>query len=248
MKKDLQTTSNKTNLHPAGKGVVDFMNMNLGSLGDVSLPRLFNQLVVFILDGSGSMSFPGTSGQSKAEEVNLVTNSIIERLIKSRQKECFDVAGYAFAVDTQCMIAVTSAEDVRIGHDFNPCNHVGDHRATRVAKAFERTEQDIQKYFEKHTSSGIKTRAIVVLLSDGQLHDYEEAQTITKRLLTTKKVDISCTYFSGADDVLSDEISSSQEKLRSLSSLDLMYASSVNAEDIRDHMVKSISLSSGVPL
>jgi predicted nucleic acid-binding Zn ribbon protein len=248
MKKDLQTTSNKNNLNPSGKGVVDLMNLNLGSLTGASLGRLFNQLVIFILDGSGSMTWTGTSGKSKAEEVSLVTNNVIERLTKSRNKDCFDVIGYAFAVDTKKMIPVTSAEEVRLGHDFNPCNYIEDYRSTCASEAFRQTEKDIESYFNKHASAGIKTRAIVVLLSDGQLHDHAETSAITKRMLVTNKVDVCCTYFADADSSSSEDESLSQEMLRELSSLELMYASTMNADDIRDHMVKSISLSSGVPL
>lgn len=248
MKKDLQTTSNKSNLNPTGKGVVDLNNMNTRSLNIVSLPRLFNQLVIFILDGSGSMTWDGTSGKSKAEEVSHITNTVIERLTKSRNKNCFDIMGYAFAVDTKKIISITRVEDVRLGHDFNPCNYIEDHRNTCALEAFRQAEKDIESYFQNHTTAGIKTRAIVVLLSDGQLHDHTETSAITKRMLTTNKIDICCTYFADASSSSSEDVSINQEMLRELSSLDLMYASTVNAEDIRDHMVKSISLSSGVPL
>ena len=72
MSKDLQKTD-KNDINISKSGKLDLLNINTSaltaSLNDLAIPRLFYQLVIFVLDGSGSMTYPGISGNSKGEEV-----------------------------------------------------------------------------------------------------------------------------------------------------------------------------------
>lgn len=88
MSKAIQKTKgNKIDKSKTGKLNLLDINTNAltAALNDLAVPRLFYQLVIFVLDGSGSMTYPGISGNSKGEEVENAVKKVIERLINSKK-------------------------------------------------------------------------------------------------------------------------------------------------------------------
>ena len=131
MSKDLIHQNNST---PAGvTKKLDLSSINqkslAGALAKVELPRLFYQLVIFVLDASESMTWEGLTGRSKGEEMGAQLPQIIERLKTSKNKNCFDLSMIAFSSSTNHFLPPTNITNIDLnGVDLNPCTKVGNYQ------------------------------------------------------------------------------------------------------------------------
>ena len=215
------------------------------ALEDVELPRLFHQLVVFILDASESMTWEGISGKTKGEEIHNQIVPIIERLQSSKNKNCFDVSMIAFSQETNEFIKNKKATEIDTKNfDFNPCSHVGNYK-TEIVKSLAITEDRINSYFKKNSSS---SQALIIILSDGALDDQLEALEICQNLKKNNKVTIASYLLEDMNwkNTLSENrLKLFQYNIKELSSLDSnglhFFHSKVDPTEIRNHMIKSIS-------
>lgn len=231
------------------KNKLDLSNFNSKSYSDAlskfEIPRLFYQLVVFILDASESMTWEGITGKSKGEEVHEQILPIITRLQSSKNKNCFDINMHAFSMSSKEFVKETNVVKIDINDaDFNPCNHIGNYK-TYVAKTLEIVETKVNQYFKNHEQN---SQALIILLSDGALDDYEESHEICSRIKSNKKTTIASYLLEDKNwrTNLSDErLKEYQDNIRNLSSVDSnginFFHSKVNPEEIRNHMIKSIS-------
>jgi uncharacterized protein YegL len=215
------------------------------ALENVELPRLFHQLVVFILDASESMTWEGISGKTKGEEIHNQIVPIIERLQSSKNKNCFDVSMIAFSQETNEFIKNKKATEIDTKNfDFNPCSHVGNYK-TEIVKSLAITEDRINSYFKKNSSS---SQALIIILSDGALDDQLEALEICQNLKNNNKVTIASYLLEDMNwkNTLSENrLKLFQNNIKELSSLDSnglhFFHSKVDPTEIRNHMIKSIS-------
>lgn len=236
------TSTSKTN--PLG-----LANINLGalktSLAKVQLPRLFYQLVVFVLDGSDSMNWESISGNSKGEEVESAIKGILRRLQKSKNKESFDINIWAYSEEISEIVPTTSVTKIDLDQDLNPCSHV-DNYGTYIANALEETERIITNYLEINKEKN--SQALILILSDGALHDLAEAKECTDRLKSKNNITISSYLFEDKrwkDELPEEELEDLRNDLKSLSSHStdslVFFKSTVDPEEVRKHMIKSIS-------
>lgn len=215
------------------------------ALSNFELPRLFYQLVVFILDASESMTWEGISGKTKGEEIHEQINPIIARLQSSKNKNCFDINMHAFSMSSKEFIGTTSVVKIDINSsDFNPCNHVGNYK-TYAAETLEIVESNVNRYFNQHEQN---SQALIIILSDGALDDYEKCNEICNRIKANKKTKIASYLLEDKNwkETLNKErLIEFQNNIRNLSSVDSygmnFFQSKVNPEEIRNHMIKSIS-------
>ncbi len=215
----------------------------IASLSAIELPRMFNQLVIFVLDGSGSMTYPGASGKSKGYEVHQAVINVLERLKQSKNKSSFDVAFWAFANETVEMFPVKSVKDVDLAKDcFNPCEFIKDYAQTMLAQPLELVEKQAMSYLEKHKDQNTKVLAIV--LGDGAINDYELCHAIKERINCNELITFSSILFESANwqdpkDALA--LKKIKENYSKLASTDADYMSTVDPESIRRHMIQSIT-------
>ena len=105
-------------------GKLDMLNINTSaltaSLNDLTIPRLFYQLVVFVLDGSGSMSYPGISAASKGEEVDSAVRQVIKRLVSSKNKNSFDINIWAYANESVKILETTPVTSFDLKKKLDP--------------------------------------------------------------------------------------------------------------------------------
>lgn len=229
-----------------GKGLLSLANLETGGLSMNNFDsRYFNQLVIFVLDGSGSMTFGGETGRSKGEEVDSVIKTVIDRLATSKNKDCFDVEAYAFARDYGLMLSRKRPVDISRESDFNPVNYVGDYTATLLEESLTTIQKRIDTYLENPPTPGVLTKAIVVLLSDGIVHDFAEALTAVNKLKMDNRITVSSIYFHSTE-IDDDDAAEAQEMMRQLSSTELLYSTTTQPEDIRDHMIMSIESAANV--
>lgn len=248
MSKDIQKSSHSVNTNSGGKklDLSKINNMALGSaLANLELPRLFYQLIVFVLDASDSMTWEGITGKSKGEEIHEQIVPIIKRLQSSKNKNCFDISMIAFSQESVEFIKSKKVTEIDAEtFDFNPCNKVGNFQ-TEIQDALELAEERVLGYFEGHPSN---SQALIIVLSDGALNDQKEALEICERIKENKKVTIASYLFEDKkwkDKFTIEQLSYLQKNIKDLSSVDCnginFFHSKVDAEEIRKHMIKSIS-------
>lgn len=230
-----------------GKFTSDIIKAQSAALSEFVIPPVFRQLVVFVLDASESMTWEGLSGKSKGEEISEQITPIIKRLQESRNSNCFDVAMHAFSQETKEFLRLTSVKDIDLSEsDFNPCSHVGNYR-TYAKDTLENVEEQINTYLSKY--SRVNSQALLILLSDGDLYDYSDCHEICSRLKENNKVTIASylledkNWEENLDTETLDEL---KLNIKNLSSSGDFYHSKVDPEEIRKHMIKSISTVSKV--
>lgn len=236
------------------KSSIDLTQANLAamrsSLTKMNLPRLFYQLVVFVLDGSNSMNREGKSGRTKGTEVGEAITSILKRLQNSKNKSSFDVNIWVYSDEVEEILPNTKVSKIDLNQNFNPCNYVENGR-TYLAFALEGVESVVSDYLEEN--EGRNTQALVIMLSDGALHDYEASKIITDRLKKKNTVTIASYLFEDkewretVDPITLEELRNDLENLSSSTTgAFTFFKSTVDPEEVRKHMIKSISVVSKI--
>lgn len=250
MKNKLQKSDNK-GLANSNKSKLDVGNMNLGaltkSLGTIEIPRLFYQLVIFVLDGSGSMSYTGSSGKSKGEEVEEAVKKTIERLHQSKNKNSFDISIWAYANESVQISKILSATDINLNSSIDPCFHINKYDGTNLTETLKSVDIECQAYLDKYRDKN--AQALVVILSDGAIEDYEVAVLNCDNLKNTSKTSISSIFFESEnwqENYLTKDVETLKNEMRYMASDDSFFASTLDPEEIRKHMIKSISTVSKV--
>ncbi len=249
MSKELQKL-NKSEITQSSKKKLDLSSINVGalsaSLGELSIPRLFYQLVVFVLDASESMTWEGISGKTKGSEIHNQITPIIERLRNSKNSNSFDISMYAFSQSHKEFIPMTTPKEINIESvSFNPCDHVPNYQ-TYAEPVFLEVEKKIESYLTEKNNKN--SQAMIVFLGDGDIYDYPKVNDICVRLKSNKKVTI-LSYLledkTWAEELSEEKLYSLKSNIKNMSSQDAnglnFFESKVNPEEIRKHMIKSIS-------
>lgn len=246
MNNKLQKTK-QNQLNGSGKKNNKLAGLNIHtltkSLGGLTLPRLFYQLVVFVLDGSGSMTFDGITGKSKGEEVEGSIKNVIKRLKKSKNNNSFDVAMFAYANESVEIMPLMPVPDIDLSEDFNPCNHIIYYEQTYLKDTLTEVKELTDNYLEKNMDKN--AQALILVLSDGAIHDQKEAENICRSFdWNNNKVKISSILFESKtwkEKYQDDDLEFLKVNLRNLASGKEFFASTLDPEEVRKHMIKSIS-------
>jgi hypothetical protein len=215
----------------------------LAGLSTIELPRMFNQLVIFLLDGSGSMTYSGTSGKSKGYEVHQAVVNVLQRLIESKNKSSFDVAFWAYAKEAVQMFALKPIINVDLTKDcFNPCEFITDYKRTFLTETLVKAREQAYNYLEKYKDQN--TKVLIIVLGDGAINDYSACLTLKEEI--SKKVDISFSSILFESTNWQEEldeitIEKWKQDFAKLASTQADYMSTVDAEKIRSHMIQSIT-------
>lgn len=81
----------KTDLQKKLQKIMDLEETTRDIVSQSELPRMFHQYIIFVLDASRSMMQPSVNKNSKAHEVHLAIDSVINRLLKSKNVNSFDI-------------------------------------------------------------------------------------------------------------------------------------------------------------
>jgi hypothetical protein len=251
MGNQIQKTDKNEIITSTGKSPLDKLNnLNSGlsaALSKMELPRQFSQLVLFVLDGSNSMTWDGASGFSKGQEIHQSVVKVLERLQSSKNKASFDVGFWAFANESKEMYPVKQLKDYNLVKNcFNPCEYISDGGATYLTETFQSVEKVVNDYLEEHKE--LNRKVLIILLSDGELHDYQEVIEM-KSKFQSELVVFSSIFFESLDwgDNYEDwEIDEIKENLSNLASEEAYFLSTVDAEQIRKHMIQSVTKISNV--
>jgi uncharacterized protein YegL len=238
----------------AQKKKIDLSKLNqkalAAALSKFEPPRLFYQLIVFILDASESMTWEGMSGVSKGVEIKRQIPNILDRLKKSKNKNCFDISMIAFSKEFHMFIPISSVQDIsQDSVDFNPCSHVNN-LTTYMEGALAATESLISTYHAKHLDH---SQSLVIILTDGALNDYASSANIIERLKASGRTTVSTCLLEDRkwnDTIDPDKLDTMRLEIKNLASIDsngqVFFFNTVDPEEIRNHMIKSISTVSKV--
>jgi len=245
MSKELQK-ANKKGLNKSNTGKLDLLNLNTSALtaclNDLAIPRLFYQLVVFVLDGSGSMTFPGMSGISKGEEVDKSLNQVIHRLLKSKNKNSFDINVWAYANECVEMLPVTQVDKINLPIPLNPTNFIEEYNKTKLEETLNKVSTYVNEYLDLNINKN--AQALIIILSDGAIHDQEESEIICNKLKTNSKTTISTVLFESKlwkEEYEEDDLAFLKENMKTFANNSNLFTSTLDPEEIRKHMIKSIS-------
>lgn len=251
MGNEIQKSDKKSVSIGANSSAIDNINaLNAGrkaALSKTELPRQFSQLVLFVLDGSHSMGRKGTSGFSRGEEVHDSVLKVLERLQKSKNRSSFDVGFWAFAEESREMYSIRQVKQFNINKDsFNPCKVINKGNGTRLFETLQSLELIINNYLDEHKN--LNRKVLVIILSDGEIHDYEEVIEIKSKLQSENIVFSSIFYESIDWEDFFDEMDLNEikENLSNLASEDAYFLSSVDPEKIRQYMIQSVTKISNI--
>ncbi len=248
MSKELKKVDNRE-IKKSKIGKLDLAKINTKALtkalDDISIPRLFYQLVIFVLDASESMTRKGISGNTKGSEIHDQIIPIIERLKESKNSNSFDISMYAFSQNHKEFVSMTTPKDINLSSSFNPCDHV-DNYQTFAEPVFLEVEKKIENYLTINKNKN--SQAMIVFLGDGDIYDYPEVNNICTRLKSNKKVTI-LSYLledkTWIQFLSKEKLERLQNNIKNMSSKDAnglnFFESKVNPEEIRKHMIKSIT-------
>jgi hypothetical protein len=212
------------------------------SLGQVELPKMFNQLVLFVLDGSGSMNGLGISGKTKGYEVHSSVITVLERLKESKNKNSFDISFFAFAEDSVEMFPIKSLAHYNLSKDcFNPCEYLKNRGRTSLCSSLAQTKEIALDYLDKNKYSNSKV--IIIILGDGAIEDFENCFKIKQELDKHEKINYSTVLLETPEwqEKYEDALEQIQEEFKSLASDGAFYLSTVDPDEVRKHMIKSIT-------
>jgi hypothetical protein len=251
MGNEIQKTDNNSISPSSNSSAIDKMNAMIAgqkaALSKTELPRQFSQLVLFVLDGSDSMYRKGMSGFSRGEEVHNSVLKVLERLQKSKNRSSFDVGFWAFAKESKEMYSIQQVKKFNLNDDsFNPCKVIAKGNGTRLFETLQSLEMIINNYLNEHKE--LNRKALVIILSDGELHDYEEVIELKSKIQSELVVFSSIFYESvdWEDYYYEWELDGIKENMSNLASEKAYYLSTVDPEQIREHMIKSVTKISNV--
>lgn len=230
---------------PLGKTKIGqgLMKGAIAGLSTIELPRMFNQLVIFLLDGSGSMTFPGKTGKSKGYEVHQAVVNVLERLKESKNKSSFDVAFWAYSNETAEMFPVKSVKEFDLIKDcFNPCEFINDYTNTLLNEALGNAKSKALSYLESYKDQNSKV--LIIILGDGAINDYDACFELKEELSSNSSIVFSSILFESPtweEKFSAAQIKELQEEFSRLASTKADYMSTVDAEKIRSHMIQSIT-------
>lgn len=212
-------------------------------LASIELPRMFNQLVVFLLDGSGSMTYPGTSGFSKGQEVHEAVVKVLERLKESKNKASFDLTFWAFANENVEMFPIKPLKEYNLLNDcFNPSKFISDYTNTKLSALLIQVDDLIAEYLKKY--DGQNRKALVIILGDGAVIDNEKAVKIKMKMDSNPLISFSSILFESSEwqaDFDLNKINKLKNSFSKLASTEADYMSTIDPDKIRSHMINSVT-------
>ncbi|TYB74047.1 vWA domain-containing protein [Bizionia myxarmorum] len=228
------------------KPTIDLTKINTGALtaglSKLTIPRLFYQLVIFVMDGSGSMTYEGKTGKSKGDELSDSLIDTLKRLKASKNKNCFDVSMYAYANESICVLRQVPIKDLDLTKNYNPCDFITHYNSTKLGETMEAVKQECNDYLKINGEKN--AQALIIVLSDGVVFDYDLSLKKCNELKLNNKITIASIFFesvSWQEGFNIDDLESYKKYMQDMASNESLFTSTLNADEIRNHMIKSIS-------
>jgi len=211
--------------------------------GKVETPRHFAQLILPVLDGSGSMTEPARGHISKAQATNMALRELLTRIKISGVAQNFTCGVLTFDQAVTERLAPTSIASVDDNGNYDPLDGHGG--GTSIFLALEEAERVVDRFLLQAPDGGVPHTAVILLMSDGCCSRPDLTRTIAQRIKTGPngyRVTIACTLCGtvGSVDTAGEAL------LREVASDPVKYYKTVyDAETLRAFMLASASAESG---
>ncbi|HCA44029.1 MAG TPA: hypothetical protein DEP28_12350 [Bacteroidetes bacterium] len=208
-------------------------------IGSIATPRVFHQLGILVLDGSGSMK-EGIS----ARKIHL------NQEVSSAVKDTFTLFKLSSNRNNFSFAIVNYDNKARIELDITPATKVDDMRAydptvgmggtTSIAEGLKLAKQIAEKHLSTQEDGGIPKTAVIVILSDGLDMTEQETLTIANTLKSNDRITITACFFEtlGGD---RDGMNEAASFLKKLCSSDQHFNIVFDAEKVKNFFVASVS-------
>jgi uncharacterized protein YegL len=204
----------------------------VADLGEIETAKAFEQLGILVLDGSGSMTTPGVSGQAKAVEVHQAVQGLMGRLRNSRRRHNFLLAviTYDHRVNARRLLPtfVTGIDDTG---DYNPLSGHGGN--TAIGAALEEAYQLAEQFLAETTA--FPRSVVIIVMSDGKNNAGLDPLQVAERIKNSGQRITVCAAGYGKDQEL-DEMT-----LKRLVSDAQCYKFTMNTNELRDFFEQSIT-------
>lgn len=164
------------------------------NIGEIVTPPAFQQLGIFVIDGSGSMTGKTSGSLSKAEAVNLGVKETLTRFKVSRKKECFSFSVVAFGDHAKTISPIQKGLAIDDYADYNPLqffdNGTGS-SSTNIASGLEEALKIANDFFGSKASS-VPHKVAIVVLTDGMCHHEVETKRIADQIKQNPNIQIFC--------------------------------------------------------
>lgn len=209
--------------------------------GGVKLPRVFNQLGILVLDGSGSMTEIATGLAAKAKHVESACFELFNRMNGSRVKQNFSFACIKFDNSPSVTLKPTVFDfSVFMNTNFDPLEGKGGQ--TYINLALEQAKQLAEDFLNSAQAGSVPHRVLILLLSDGMCFEPDKTISISSDIKANPKIEIATVYFGtiGNNDV------DAQTLMKEVASDTTRYTTVYDGEALRNFFERSISQSAGI--
>ncbi|MCB0537810.1 MAG: VWA domain-containing protein [Saprospiraceae bacterium] len=164
------------------------------NIGEIVTPPAFQQLGIFVIDGSGSMTGKTSGSLSKAEAVNLAVKETLTRFKVSRKKDCFSFSVVAFGDHAKMVTPRQKGMDIDDYADYNPLqffdNGTGS-SSTNIASGLDEALKIANEFFANKESS-VPHKVAIVVLTDGMCHHEADTKRVADQIKQNPNVQIFC--------------------------------------------------------
>lgn len=201
----------------------------------IASPQLFDQLGIFVLDGSHSMNSLDRDNRPKKEALNLAMQGIIGYIQDdSTIKENFSFSVVNFGEEADTMLKKTKVTKISRNMEFDSTK--GHNKGTLIYKGLEKAESIALKFLKGQKPDDLKRSVVVVLLSDGECHNPSKTLEVARRLRSNKLITLCTTFLStpgnekkGAENLMKQMVKDSA----------LEYKTTYDEESIRQFFIAS---------
>lgn len=201
-----------------------------------AVPRMFHQLGILILDGSGSMKDITPDKISKGEAVDIAVRELLGRLRESRVAPNFSIAIVTF--DDRAIIQ-TPATPIANINDYAACNPIQAHGGgTDIGVGLRKASEIANRFLSEGLTESVPRSVVLVVMSDGLSSGNPNKEA--NALKQDPRITI-CTTLFAATNQNTPEAAAAEQLLRELATSAMHYRTTYHSEDLRKFFIASVA-------
>jgi len=208
-------------------------------------PRMFHQLGIFLLDGSGSMSEKTKGNTIKALEVEAGMTGLFNRIDAGQVHQNFSFAVIRFDHEPSILVEPHRFDyDYFIKQNYNTREGLESDTSTggtAIYRALEKAESIANSFLSNQDT--VPQSVLIMVMSDGVCFDPNQTLKMANRLKGNPQIKIAGVYFANLNEVDRDA-----ENLMKEVASDSMYTTVYTGERLREFFEQSITKTSGVKI
>lgn len=200
--------------------------------------KMFEQLGILVLDGSGSMNEQTAQKISKADAVTQAVNDLFSRFKESKNRNNFTFSIINYDHRSVVKMQPTEVKDIDDHGDYNPMDGLGG--ATYISEGLKDAKKIAEDFLRQSQAGGVSRSVVVLIMTDGV--DMTQAETISmaNTLKQINNVKVAGCFFEtlGAD---AGEMRKCADYVKSLCTDETLYSNVNSAETLRTFFIASMS-------